>query len=137
MSTFALIHGGAHGGWCWELVVPELERLGHSVVAPDLPIEDEAAGARAWADTVVDALGGVSDDVVVVGHSLGGMTVPVVASLRPVRRMVFLAAMVPVPGMVYLDYLATEPGAVTFSTATSHSPFYSRPVELAEVLAKL
>jgi|HubBroStandDraft_6_1064221.scaffolds.fasta_scaffold152814_2 pimeloyl-ACP methyl ester carboxylesterase len=119
MSTFALVHGGAHGGWCWELVVPELERLGHSVVAPDLPFEDEEAGARAWADTVVDALEGEGDDVVVVGHSLGGMTVPVVASLRPVRRMVFLAAMVPVPGMVYLDYLATEPDAVTFSTATS------------------
>jgi len=119
MSTFALVHGGAHGGWCWELVVPELERLGHSVVAPDLPFENEEAGARAWADTVVDALEGEGDDVVVVGHSLGGMTVPVVASLRPVRRMVFLAAMVPVPGMVYLDYLATEPDAVTFSTATS------------------
>ena len=103
MSTFALVHGGAHGGWCWELVVPELERLGHSVVAPDLPIEDEANGARAWADVVVEALEGVGDDVVVVGHSLGGMAVPVVASLRPVRRMVFLAAMVPVPGMVYLD----------------------------------
>jgi len=119
MSVFALVHGGAHGGWCWELVAPELERLGHSVVAPDLPIEEDAAGARAWADVVVDALEGAGDDVVVVGHSLAGLMVPVLASLRPVRRMVFLAAMVPVPGTVYLDYLATEPDAVIFSTAAS------------------
>ena len=117
MSTFALVHGGAHGGWCWEEVVPELERLGHRAVAPDLPIGDETAGALRWAETVVDALSGVDEDVVVVGHSMGGMCVPVVATLRPVRRLVFLGAMVPVPGMVYLDYLATEPRAVTFAGA--------------------
>lgn len=117
MSTFALVHGGAHGGWCWEEVVPELERLGHATVAPDLPIEDEAAGALEWAQTVVDALDGADGDVVVVGHSMGGMCLPVVATLRPVRRLVFLGAMVPVPGTVYLDYLASEPGAVTFAGA--------------------
>ncbi len=119
MTTYALVHGGAHGGWCWELVVPELEQRGHRAVFPDLPIEDPAAGARAWADVVAEALAGTDDDVVVVGHSLGGLAVPVVATLRPVRHMVFLGAMVPVPGTVYLDYLATEPDAVTFAPATS------------------
>src|SRR5262249_53900748 len=82
-------------------------------VAPDLPIEDVKAGAREWADVVVDALDGVDDDVVVVGHSMGGMAVPVVAASRPVRRMVFLGAMVPVPGRVYGEYLAEHPDAVT------------------------
>jgi hypothetical protein len=119
VTTFALIHGGAHGGWCWEEVVPELERLGHASVAPDLPFENESAGALEWARVVVDALEGVDGDVVVVGHSLAGLCVPVVASLRPVRRMVFLGAMVPVPGAIYLDYLATEPHAVTFAAASS------------------
>ena len=119
MTTFALVHGGAHGGWCWELVVPELERRGHAAVFPDLPIEDPAGGAQAWAEVVVEALAGTDDDVVVVGHSLGGMAVPVIATLRPVRHMVFLGAMVPVPGAVYLDYLATEPDAVTFVPAAS------------------
>lgn len=115
MTTFALVHGGAHGGWCWELVAPELEAMGHRTVAPDLPFEEQA-GARAWAQCVVDALEavGADTDTVVVGHSLGGMCVPVVASMRPVRRMVFLGAMVPVPGRVYADYLAEEPDAITF-----------------------
>ena len=119
MSIFALVHGGAHGGWCWELVAPDLEARGHRVVAPDLPFEDPDAGATAWAQTVIDAIatvegGAESDDVVVVGHSMAGMALPVIASMRPVRRLVFLGAMVPMPGQRYVDYLATEPGAVTF-----------------------
>jgi pimeloyl-ACP methyl ester carboxylesterase len=76
MSLFALVHGGAHGGWCWELLVPELEKRGHSTVAPDLPIEDDAAGAREYARVVAAALPTNDDDVVVVGHSLGGLTIP-------------------------------------------------------------
>ncbi len=118
MSLFALVHGGAHGGWCWELLGPELAARGHSVVAPDLPIEDPQAGAREWAETVVGAIEEVRPrgdaDVVVVGHSLGGLALPLVPSMCPVRRLVFLGAMVPVPGQSYVEYLATEPGAVTF-----------------------
>jgi pimeloyl-ACP methyl ester carboxylesterase len=119
MSVFALVHGGAHGGWCWELLVPELEKRGHSAVAPDLPIEDDTAGAAEYAEVVVDALRASGDDVIVVGHSLGGLCIPTVAQLRPVRRLVFLAAMVPVPGMSNLEYLATEPEAVIFSGTES------------------
>jgi len=104
MTTFALVHGGSHGPWCWEEIVPLLHDAGHTTVTPDLPIEDTDAGALEWAKVVVDAVGD-REDVVVVGHSLAGLVVPVVASLRPVSRMVFLCAMVPVPGMVYAEYL--------------------------------
>ncbi len=37
MSTFVLVHGAWHGGWCWEKVVPLLEKAGHEVVVVDLP----------------------------------------------------------------------------------------------------
>src|ERR1700736_4531524 len=37
MTTFILIHGAFHGGWCWEPVTPYLERRGHRVLTPDLP----------------------------------------------------------------------------------------------------
>ena len=37
MATFALVHGSWHGGWCWNLLVDELEKRGHRSVAPDLP----------------------------------------------------------------------------------------------------
>lgn len=111
MTFFALVHGGAHGGWCWEDLVPELEALGHRCSAPDLPLEDPH-GASDWADTVVATIPADADDVVVVGHSLGGLCVPVIASRTPVRRMVFLCAMVPVPGRAYMDVLAEEPDAI-------------------------
>lgn len=121
MTTFALVHGGAHGGWCWEDLVPELEARGHRTVAPDLPTTEDRAGAASCAEVVVSALGDAGD-VVVVGHSLGGMCVPVVASMRPVRRMVFLGAMVPVPGRVYGEYLAENPGALTFTLVPGTEP---------------
>jgi pimeloyl-ACP methyl ester carboxylesterase len=116
MTLFALVHGGGHGGWCWERVVPELERRGHRSVAPDLPFEDDTAGAREWAQVVVEAIeeSGSESDVVVVGHSMGGLCVPVVASLRPVQRMVFVGALVPVPGHSFAEHLADHPGAVVF-----------------------
>jgi pimeloyl-ACP methyl ester carboxylesterase len=111
MTTFALLHGGQHGGWCWDLVVDELAARGFRAVAPDMPIEDPAAGAREWAQSVSDALGDTDDDVVAVAHSMGGMALPVLAAMRPVRRMVFLGAVVPVPGMSFLEYLGTPEGA--------------------------
>jgi pimeloyl-ACP methyl ester carboxylesterase len=37
MAEFLLIHGSCHGAWCWRDVLPELERLGHSARAIDLP----------------------------------------------------------------------------------------------------
>lgn len=112
MAFFALVHGGAHGGWCWERLVPELERLGHRCSAPDLPFDDPA-GASEWADAVLATIPADAGQTVVVGHSLGGLCLPVVASRRPVDRLVFLGAMVPVPGRSYLDVLAEEPDAIT------------------------
>jgi pimeloyl-ACP methyl ester carboxylesterase len=109
VTTFALIHGGFHGGWCWDLLTPELEARGHRVVAPDLPITDPSCGNREYAAVVVAALERADDDVIVVGHSQGGTTVPYVAVRRPVRKLVYLAAAVPTPGESFAEYLAAHP----------------------------
>jgi len=99
MTTFALVHGAWHSGACWEPTAALLRDAGHVVVAPDLPCEDTAAGLEAYSTTVLDALAEhPSDDLVVVGHSLGGLTIPLVAAARPVRELVFLCALVPLPG---------------------------------------
>jgi pimeloyl-ACP methyl ester carboxylesterase len=124
MTTFALMHGGQHGGWCWDLVVDELAARGHRAVAPDMPIGDDAAGAREWAASVAEALGDDGDDVVAVAHSMGGMALPVLAGLRPLRRMVFLGAVVPMPGMSFVEYLGTPEGclAVTMPMGPDQEP---------------
>src|SRR5437588_7331172 len=98
MATFALVHGAWHGGWAWDLLAPELESRGHRVLAPDLPCEDPVAGAARYAEVVSDALGG-ERNAIVVGHSLGGVTIPLV----PARMLVFLAAYVPQPGRALAD----------------------------------
>jgi hypothetical protein len=78
-------------------VEPRLKALGHSVVAVELPCDDDAAGLEVYADTVVRALDH-REGVVVVAQSLGGFTAPMVCERRPVELMVLVAAMVPKPG---------------------------------------
>jgi pimeloyl-ACP methyl ester carboxylesterase len=98
MSIFVLVHGAWHGAWCWERLIDELRARGHHAVAMDLPCEDGTATFETYADVVIDAMARGGDDIVLVGHSLGAMTIPVVASRRDIRLSVFLCGVVPKPG---------------------------------------
>jgi pimeloyl-ACP methyl ester carboxylesterase len=103
----ALVHGSYHGAWCWDFLRPELERLGHRVIAMDLPISDPSLGAADYARAVDDALDPDSEPIL-VGHSMAGLVIPLVAARRPVRRLVFLAAFLPSPGRSAGEQRATE-----------------------------
>jgi pimeloyl-ACP methyl ester carboxylesterase len=107
MTTFALVHGAWHGGDCWDPTAALLREAGHEVVAVDLPCESPSAGLVDYAGAVLEALAPTprDADVVVVGHSLGGLTIPLVAAARPVREMVFVCAFVPLPGVALADDL--------------------------------
>ena len=99
---YVLVPGAGGAAWYWHRVVPLLEAAGHQAVAVELPGEDESAGLRQYADLVMSqALG--HDDVVLVGQSLGGFTVPMTArelvdAGEPPRAIVLVNAMVPSPG---------------------------------------
>ena len=97
MATFVLIHGGGDVGWYWHRVVAELHERGHEAVAPDLPCDDDSAGLREYADSVVDAIGDRTD-LVVVGQSYGGFTAPLVADRVHADLLVLVAGMVPAAG---------------------------------------
>ena len=105
MATFALIHGGGGSAWDWHLVAPELRARGHDAIAVDLPSGDESAGWWDLADAVVRAVGDRSE-VVVVGHSLGAFTAPLVCARMPVDLLVLVAAMIPSPGERFADWWA-------------------------------
>jgi pimeloyl-ACP methyl ester carboxylesterase len=114
MTTVALVHGAWHGAWCWEHLTPELTGRGHRVVAADLPSDDPTATFSDYADVVLAALADAGcadgdDDVVVVGHSLGGHTLPWVALRRPVRHLIYLCALVVDPGRSLANQDKTEP----------------------------
>lgn len=81
MSSIHLIHGAWHGRWCWEKLIPKLERNGHTVVARDLPglgLDRTPAAEvtlQAYADAVCEALAKETGPAVVVGHSMGGVVI--------------------------------------------------------------
>lgn len=103
MATFALIHGGGSSAWDWHLVSRALERAGHSAVAVDLPIEDAEAKLEDYADTVAASVAGIPD-VIVVGHSLGGFTAPLVCDEVRAIGLVYLAGMIPNVGEGFGDW---------------------------------
>jgi pimeloyl-ACP methyl ester carboxylesterase len=111
MSAFVLIHGSWHGAWAWSRLVPELQRAGHTALAIDLPAcgDDPTPPARAsiaaYADAARRAIGGAGEPPVLVGHSMGGTTVTVVAADPSVelRAVVYVAAFVPPAGGIVFD----------------------------------
>ncbi len=119
MSTVVLVHGGLHRPSCWDAVAAALADRGHAVITPDVPMDREGTGAREWARAIAtaideDARAPSRDDIVIVGHSIAGLCVPVVATMRAVRHMVFVGALLPVPGMTFVEHLGSSPGAITF-----------------------
>ena len=103
MSLFCLVHGAFQGAWCWDLLIPYLEAQGHKTVAMDLPIEDPSANLGQFADVVLQALPKTDDDIVLVGHSMAGTVIPLVAQAHKVRQLVFLTALIPYPGVSTID----------------------------------
>ncbi|QLL08865.1 alpha/beta fold hydrolase [Mycobacterium vicinigordonae] len=129
MTIFALLHGGMHFGSCWDAVAAELVAKGHRVVAPDLPVDDDSAGAVQWARVAIDAIeraGASSErqdrpgDIVVVAHSIAGLCAPVIATLRPVRQLAFVGGLLPVPGQSFVHHLSANPDAISFPEPQEH-----------------
>jgi pimeloyl-ACP methyl ester carboxylesterase len=104
VATFALIHGGGGSAWDWHLVAAELQERGHDPIAVDLPSEDPSAGWSDYTDTVVEAVGDPERPLVIVGHSLGGFTAPLVCARIPGDLLVFVSGMVPAPGELFSDW---------------------------------
>jgi pimeloyl-ACP methyl ester carboxylesterase len=100
MSTYVLIHGAWHGGWCWDRVVPLLEQHGHSVIAPDLPGHGDdktplhQVTLQAYADKVCEVVNAQAEPVILVGHSMGGMVITRAAEqcVSKISKLVYLAA---------------------------------------------
>lgn len=104
-----LIHGGMHGAWCWDPVLP---LLGHKACAVDLPGRARrpsvlrALTLADFADSVVSDVNAAGlDRVVVVGHSMAGLTLPgVIARLgERVARVVLVSCIVRPPQVAAID----------------------------------
>jgi pimeloyl-ACP methyl ester carboxylesterase len=115
MTTYVLVHGAWHGGWKWRFVAPMLRRAGHEVFTPTLTgLGERAHLARPGNDLdlhVQDVVAVLEmedlREVVLVGHSYGGMVVTGAAErcAERIRRLVYLDAFVPEDGKCLLDYV--------------------------------
>lgn len=108
MSTFVLVHGAWHGGWCWKRVRAELQALGHEVFTPTLTgvadrshlLSPQVDLATHIADVVNLIRWEELTDVVLCGHSYGGCVISGVADRIPDR----------IGALVYLDAFVLENG---------------------------
>ena len=140
---FVLVHGAGCGANCWDRLLPHLDG---PAVAVDLPGRGSRADvdlasvrlddcARAVLDDVaaVDA-DGAADDIVLVGHSFAGVSVPrVMAELAPrLRHVVFLSAVVPPDRTAVLDQI--DPAVRELVRAAIDGGIYSQDREGARAM---
>lgn len=119
MTTFVLVHGAWHGGWCWKKVAPLLRRAGAEVHVPTLTGLGDRAHLAANLDPedlnldlhqrdVVQLLEYEDlENVVLVGHAYAGMVITGVAEACPDRlqHLVYVNGVVPQDGEAMVDQL--------------------------------
>jgi pimeloyl-ACP methyl ester carboxylesterase len=113
MATYVLVHGGGHGGWCYQRVARLLQAEGHVVYTPTMTGLGERAhllNADVDLHRHIEDIAAVLEfedlrDVILVGHSYGGMVITGAADRVPERvgRLVFLDAANPVNGQSLAD----------------------------------
>lgn len=135
--AFVLVHGAWHGAWCYERVIPLLAARGHVAVARDLPAHGlnarfpAAYGVRPvdpavfgtevsplaattladYANSIIATIDQVRalghDNIVLVGHSMGGVAITAAAEQAPqkIRKLVYLTAFMPRSGVGATTYI--------------------------------
>lgn len=108
-ETFVLVHGAWHGAWCWASVMGQLQRDGHRALAVDLPghganpMDPAKCSISLYADSVVRFIEERDlKNVVLAGHSLGGLSISAVAERIPnrMKRVIWVSAMVMLNGEI-------------------------------------
>jgi len=125
LTTYILVSGAWHAGWCWERVVPQLEAGGHRAIAPDLigmgqdhtPLSTVTLAK--WADQIAAIIREQDEPVVLAGHSRGGIIISEVAERVPQH----------IATLAYLAAFLVESGETLMSTATKLPR--ERPVEIS------
>jgi pimeloyl-ACP methyl ester carboxylesterase len=113
MATFVLVHGCWHGGWCWKKITPLLRAAGHEVYTPTLTGLGDRAHLLSPAVNLSMHIADIVNllyyedltDVLLVGHSYGGLVITGVAesAATRLRRLIYLDAVVPDDGQSLYD----------------------------------
>jgi pimeloyl-ACP methyl ester carboxylesterase len=134
MASFVLVHGAWHGAWCWARVMPVLRAARHDVFALTLTGVGERAHLLSRDITLATHIDDVVNlivceelsDVVLVGHSYGGLPITGAADRllqrQPgtLRHLVYVDAMVPHPGESWSSHHAPELVAERLAASAAH-----------------
>ncbi|MFC2083434.1 alpha/beta fold hydrolase [Bacteroidota bacterium] len=112
MSTYILIHGAWHGAWCWDKVIPFLEKEGHTVITPDLPAHGNdktpisEVTLQTYADRVCDVVNAQTEKIILVGHSMGGIAITQAAEhcSDKIQKLVYITAFLLQNGEFLVQY---------------------------------
>jgi len=93
-KTYILVHGAWHNNFCWSRLAPKIEKMGHKVIAPNLPghgsnIEDfKKINLSDYVRTIKNFVVSNKERVVLVGHSMAGIVISQVAEDIPQKKSV-------------------------------------------------
>lgn len=134
MATFLFVHGAFHGGWCFDLVRPLLEGVGHTVLTPTLSGVGERShlsslGSINLETHILDIVNLIKwrdlQEIVLCGHSYGGNVITGVADQLPER----------IASLVYIDAMMPKHGDTVFSLLPMlASPFTELSAALGGVM---
>ena len=127
MSTYLLIHGAWHGGWCWRKVVPLLEARGDRVLAPDLPGHGDdktdmaSVTLKSYTDRVCEIASAQDEPVILAGHSMGGMAITQAGEncRKQIAALVYVCAFLPGNGDSLMTW-ASQDRESTVNPSTTH-----------------
>ncbi|NNL75802.1 MAG: alpha/beta hydrolase [Desulfobacterales bacterium] len=131
---FVLIHGAWHGGWCWDGVIKELEKRGHTAEAPTMPGHnsgDDRSGIKFddYVDKITSVLAKQASPVILVGHSSAGFLLQMAApkSADKIDQLIFNNAFVLPDGKCQFDLVPPE-ASEGMTAAANASPDNCVPV---------
>ncbi|MFL2840644.1 MAG: alpha/beta fold hydrolase [Pseudohongiellaceae bacterium] len=144
MATYVLVHGAWHGGWVWRWVRKLLEQNNHQVFTPTMAGLGERAqlmSKNLSIDTLVtDIENNLRDeelqDVILVGHSFGGVVISGVAERLPsrIKQLIYLDAVVLEDGESIFDCMHPNIVSERKKLANESSNGMSLPIPSAEDL---
>ena len=123
MRDMVFLHGGGQGGWVWHETIAAIARQSDHAVRC-LALDAPGCGAKrgvdtaayAFADTTRELIEDIArsglHDVMLIGHSQAGMTIPHMAQLAPaglIGKLVYVTCSAPLPGLTTLDQMGQGP----------------------------
>jgi pimeloyl-ACP methyl ester carboxylesterase len=144
-NTYVLVHGSWMGKFCWADVITLLKERGNTVLAVDLPAHGddltppESASLESYRDAVLKLIG-ASNNIILVGHSMAGMVISIVAEAIPaqISSLVYLCAYLPRNGENLYELSSEDSDSLVGSYwrqehPENYSPAWITPEGIAKV----